>query len=96
MMRKSRDFSRSELLATIREAEELAGQVDALREGQEQTRLIYRWAEIADEVALLMVMAEEVLPPDELAELRGVVNGQDVLRWEKYRRNIRWMNRPMA
>jgi hypothetical protein len=55
--------------------------------------LIYRWAEVADKVALLMVQAEEQLPADELENLRTTINEQNALCWESYRRNIRWMNR---
>jgi hypothetical protein len=93
-MRKSRDFSREALLATIQEAEDLARRVEALDENQEQMRLIYRWAELADEIAKLMIMAEELLSPEELQSLQAVVNAQDRQRWDRYRRNIRWMNRP--
>jgi hypothetical protein len=91
-MRNSRDFSRQELLTMIQEAESLATHIDTLDENQEQMRLIYRWAEIADEVAKLMVLAEELLSEDELLDLQKVVNEQDKNRWNKYRRNIRWMN----
>jgi hypothetical protein len=41
-----------------------------------------------------MVQAEEQLPAEELGNLRATVNEQDALRWESYRRNIRWMNKP--
>src|ERR1700704_2777511 len=92
-MRNSRDFSRQELLTMIQEAESLATHIDTLDENQEQMRLIYRWAEIADGVAKLMVLAEELLSEDELLDLQKVVNEQeDKNRWNKYRRNIRWMN----
>jgi len=91
-MRNSRDFSREELLTMIQEAESLATHIDTLDEYQEQMCLIYRWAEIADEVAKLMVLAEELLSEDELLDLQKVVNEQDKTRWNKYRRNIRWMN----
>ncbi len=94
-MRKSRDFSREELLAAIQAAEDLAKQVEALHENQEQMSLIYRWAEAADEVARLMVVAEELLPREELIDLQAVINQQDRQRWDKYRRNIRWMNKPL-
>ena len=77
----------------IQEAESLATHIDTLDENQEQMRLIYRWAEIADGVAKLMVLAEELLSEDELLDLQKVVNEQeDKNRWNKYRRNIRWMN----
>jgi hypothetical protein len=91
-MRNSRDFSRQELLTMIQEAESLATHIDTLDENQEQMRLIYRWAEIADGVAKLMVLAEELLSENELLNLQKVVNEQDKNRWNKYRRNIRWMN----
>jgi hypothetical protein len=91
-MRNSRDFSREELLTMLQEAESLATHIDTLDENQEQMRLIYRWAELADEVAKLMVLAEELLSEDELLALQKVVNEQDKTRWNKYRRNIRWMN----
>jgi hypothetical protein len=91
-MRNSRDFSRQELLTMIQEAESLATHIDTLDENQEQMRLIYRWAEIADGVAKLMVLAEELLSEDQLLDLQKVVNEQDKKRWNKYRRNIRWMN----
>jgi hypothetical protein len=91
-MRNSRDFSRQELLTMIQEAESLATHIDTLDENQEQMRLIYRWAEIADEVAKLMVLAEELLSEDEILDLQKMVNEQDKTRWNKYRRNIRWMN----
>jgi hypothetical protein len=91
-MRNSRDFSRQELLTMIQEAESLATHIDTLDENQEQMRLIYRWAETADGVAKLMVLAEELLSEDELLDLQKVVNEQDKNRWNKYRRNIRWMN----
>jgi hypothetical protein len=94
-MRKSRDFSPEALLATIQEAEDLARRVEALDENQEQMSLIYRWAEVADEVAKLMVLAEELLSSEELLDLQAGVNAQDRQRWDKYRRNIRWMNRPI-
>ena len=45
----------------IQEAESLATHIDTLDENQEQMRLIYRWAETADGVAKLMVLAEELL-----------------------------------
>jgi hypothetical protein len=93
-MRKSRHFSPEALLATIQEAEDLARQVEALDENQEQMSLIYRWAEVADEVAKMMVMAEELLTKQELLALQARVNAQDQRRWDKYRRNIRWMNKP--
>jgi len=91
-MRNSRDFSRQELLTMIQEAESLATHIDTLDENQEQMRLIYRWAKIADGVAKLMVLAEELLSEDQLLDLQKVVNEQDKNRWNKYRRNIRWMN----
>lgn len=91
-MRNSRDFSRQELLTMIQEAESLATHIDTLDENQEQMRLIYRWAEIADGAAKLMVLAEELLSEDELLDLQKIVNEQDKNRWNKYRRNIRWMN----
>jgi hypothetical protein len=91
-MRNSRDFSRQELLTMIQEAESLATHIDTLDENQEQMRLIYRWAETADGVAKLMVLAEELLSENELLNLQKVVNEQDKNRWNKYRRNIRWMN----
>jgi hypothetical protein len=94
-MRKSRHFSPEALLATIQEAEDLARQVEALDENQEQMSLIYRWAEVADEVAKMMVMAEELLTSQELLALQARVNAQDWRRWDKYRRNIRWMNKPL-
>jgi hypothetical protein len=93
-MRKSNSFSREELLATIQEAENLATQIDSLDESQEQMRLIYRWAGIADEVAKLMVQAEELLSEDELKDLQNVVNEKHETRWDHYRRNIRWLNTP--
>lgn len=93
-MGKRQDFSREELLATIQEAEGLATHIDTLSEGQEQMRLIYRWAEVVDGVAMLMVLAEELLSEDELIELQDVVNEKDKTRWDRYRRNIRWMNKP--
>src|SRR6266851_167299 len=92
LLKDSRDFSREELLTMIQEAESLATHIDTLDENQEQMRLIYRWAELADEVAKLMVLAEELLSEDELLDLQKVVNEQDKTRWNKYRRNIRWMN----
>lgn len=76
----------------IQEAESLATHIDTLGENQEQMRLIYRWAEIADGVAKLMVLAEELLSEDQLLDLQKTVNEQDKKRWNKYRRNIRWMN----
>ena len=88
------DFSREQLLTTLQDAEKLAAHIEDLPEGHEQMRLIYRWAEIADKVALLMVQAEEQLPADELGGLREVVNERNALCWESYRRNIRWMNQP--
>lgn len=88
------DFSREQLLTTLQAAEELATHIEDLPAGQEQMHLIYRWAEIADKVALLMVQAEEQLSAEELEHLRFTVNEQNALRWESYRRNIRWMNKP--
>jgi|SRR5216110_659357 len=88
------DFSREQLLTTLQDAEKLAAHIEDLPEGHEQMHLIYRWAEIADKVALLMVQAEEQLPTDELGSLREVVNERNALCWESYRRNIRWMNQP--
>jgi hypothetical protein len=88
------DFSREQLLTTLQNAEELATRIENLPEGREQMSLIYRWAEAADKVALLMVQAEEQLSADELRNLRRTVNGENDLRWESYRRNIRWMNKP--
>ena len=78
----------------MQEAEQLARQIDTMNESQEQMRLIYRWAEMADDAAKLMVQAEELLTEDELQNLQHVVNEQDQERWEKYRRNIRWLNKP--
>ncbi len=78
----------------MREAEELATHIDTLNEGREQMRLIYRWAEVADGVAKLMVQAEEQLSAQELADLQRAVNEHNELRWSSYRRNIRWMNKP--
>ncbi len=78
----------------LQEAERLAAYIDTLNEDKEQMRLIYRWAEVADGVAKLMVLAEELLSKDELLELQSVVNEQDESRWGKYRRNIRWLNDP--
>ncbi len=93
-MNNSYDFSREKLLASVQEAEELAERIDALGEGHPPMRLIYRWAEVADGVAKLMVLAEELLPEDELLELQNTVNKQDEKCWETYRRNMRWLNRP--
>jgi hypothetical protein len=91
---QSQDFSREQLLTTLEAAEELATRIEDLPEGHEQMHLIYRWAEAADTVALLMVQAEEQLPAGELENLRATVNEENALRWESYRRNIRWMNKP--
>ena len=91
---QGQDFSREQLLTTLQDAEELAARIEDLPEGQQQMHLIYRWAEIADRVALLMVRAEEQLPADELGNLRATVNEHNALCWESYRRNIRWMNKP--
>jgi hypothetical protein len=91
---QSQDFSREQLLTTLQAAEELATRIEDLPEAHEQMHLIYRWAEAADKVALLMVQAEEQLPADELENLRATVNEENALRWESYRRNIRWMNQP--
>jgi DNA transposition AAA+ family ATPase len=88
------EFSREQLLITLQDAEELAARVEDLPEGNQQMHLIYRWAEVADKVALLMVQAEEQLPADELENLRATINEPNALRWESYRRNIRWMNQP--
>jgi hypothetical protein len=88
------DFSCEQLLATLQDAEKLAARIEDLAEGREQMHLIYRWAEIADQVALLMVRAEEQLSPEELGSLRQIVNEQNALCWESYRRNIRWLNKP--
>jgi hypothetical protein len=88
------NFSRERLLTTFQAAEELAAHIEELPQGHEQMHLIYRWAEIADKVALLMVQAEEQLPTDELEHLRAIVNEQNALCWESYRRNVRWMNKP--
>lgn len=92
-MKKSYHFSREELLHTIQEAEGLAVQIEILPEGQ-QMRLIYRWAETVDRAAKMMVQAEELLPTDDLLALQQIVNKDDEMRWEKYRRNIRWLNEP--
>ena len=88
------DFSREQLLTTLQTAEELAAHIEELPEGHEQMNLVIRWAETADKVAMLMVQAEEQLPAEELANLRATINEQNALRWESYRRNIRWMNKP--
>ena len=93
-MNKEQSFIRSQLLATIQQAEELATYIDTLEESQEQMRLIYRWAEMADGIAKMMVQAEELLSREDLAELQNTVNAEDEMRWEKYRRNIRWLNEP--
>ena len=82
------------MCTTIEEAERLAASFERMPEGQEQMRLIYRWAETADTVALMMVQAEEQLSPQELARLQHEVNGGDGERWDRYRRNIRWLNDP--
>ncbi len=94
IMNKEQSFTRSQLLATIQRAEELAAHIDTLEESQEQMRLIYRWAEMADGIAKMMVQAEELLSREDLAELQNTVNAEDEMRWEKYRRNIRWLNEP--
>ena len=91
---QSHDFSSEQLLSILHDAEELAARIENLPENNQQMQLIYRWAEIADKVALLMVQAEEQLPADELGNLRATVNEENALRWESYRRNIRWMNQP--
>ena len=91
---QNHDFSREQLLTMLQAADELAVHIENLPEGHQQMHLIYRWAEAADKVALLMVQAEEQLPADELENLRATVNEQNALRWESYRRNIRWMNKP--
>jgi hypothetical protein len=91
---QSHDFSREQLFTTLQAAEELATHIDELPGGHEQMNLIYRWAETADKVAMLMVQAEEQLPTEELGDLRATINQQNALRWESYRRNIRWMNKP--
>jgi hypothetical protein len=91
---QSHDFSREQLLTTLQDAEELAARIEDLPEGHQHMHLIYRWAEIADKVALLMVQAEEQLSPEDLGNLRDTVNEQNALCWESYRRNIRWMNKP--
>jgi hypothetical protein len=94
-MNKSQNFSQARLLDAIREAEDLAAHIDTLEESQKGMGLIYRWAELADGVAMLMVQAEELLSGEDLTELQDIVNREDGMRWEKYRRNIRWLNRPV-
>jgi hypothetical protein len=93
-MKQGQNFSQTELLVAIQEAEELATHIDTLEESQEQMGLIYRWAEMADGVARMMVQAEELLSREDLAELQDRVNKEDAMCWEKYRRNIRWLNQP--
>jgi hypothetical protein len=91
---QSHDFSREQLLTALQAAEELATHIEDLPEGNEQLHLIYRWAEAADKVAMLMVQAEEQLHTEELGDLRATINEKNALCWESYRRNIRWMNKP--
>ncbi len=93
-MKQGQNFSLTELLAAIREAEELATHIDTLDESREQMGLIYRWAEMADEVARRMVQAEELLSREDLSQLQDMVNREDAMCWEKYRRNMRWLNKP--
>lgn len=93
-MKQGQHFSQARLLASIREAEELATHIDTLGESREQMGLIYRWAEMADEVARMMVQAEELLSREDLVQLQNTVNREDPMCWEKYRRNMRWLNKP--
>jgi hypothetical protein len=93
-MKQDQNFSQAKLLAAIQEAEELATQIDTLDENGEQMGLIYRWAEMADGVARMMVQAEELLSREDLTQLQDTVNREDSMCWEKYRRNIRWLNKP--
>jgi hypothetical protein len=93
-MDKGQNFSQKGLLAAIQEAEDLAAHIDTLEENQQHLGLIYRWAELADGVAKLMVQAEELLSREDLTELQNIVNREDSMCWEKYRRNIRWLNKP--
>jgi hypothetical protein len=93
-MKQGQNFSQMELLAAIKEAEELATHIDTLEESREQMSLIYRWAELADEVARRMVQAEELLSREDLLQLQDTVNKEDAMCWERYRRNMRWLNKP--
>jgi hypothetical protein len=93
-MKQGQNFSQTKLLAAIQEAEELATHIDTLDESREQMGLIYRWAELADGVARMMVQAEELLSREDLTQLQDTVNREDSMCWEKYRRNMRWLNKP--
>lgn len=93
-MKQGQNFSQAELLAAIQEAEELATHIDTLEESREQMGLIYHWAKLADRVARMMVQAEELLSREDLTQLQETVNREDSMCWEKYRRNMRWLNQP--
>ena len=93
-MRKNHVVSRERLLASIEEAEELATHIDTLEDCQEKMRLTFRWAAMVDEAAMLMVQIEEQFSEEELTALQNVVNEHDKSRWDNYRRNIKWMNKP--
>jgi hypothetical protein len=75
------------LRAKFQEAEALSARIRQLdRDSEEQKEAIFRWAIVGDETTRLMLQAEELLPPRDLARLKTEINGegpQDL--WAKYR-----------
>ena len=83
----------SELLAKLREAEELWEKLDSLKESPDYQVALLRYAFLRDEITGLMMLAEETLSAAQVRLLQSRVNRGDPLRWLYYRRNQRFMKR---
>jgi hypothetical protein len=81
-------FSSTTLRAKLREAEQLAAQIQTLeRNSEEQKAAIFRWAVVADEATKYIIQAEEQLSAAQLARLKAEVNAEGRDLWTLYRQS---------
>ncbi|MEO6891606.1 MAG: hypothetical protein ABI456_18640 [Ktedonobacteraceae bacterium] len=88
-MDQDQSVNRDDLLARVREADDLSRIIKELEPGSPRyTMAILHWAAVGDEVSTSMIRAEETLEAKDLADLAGAVTAlepADDTRWNRYR-----------